>query len=43
MRGAERSQHEPDGGKMEEGNRLAVEVFPVLGQPAGQLSRRWFV
>jgi transposase len=30
---AEPSQHEADRGKAEEGERLAVEVLPILGQP----------
>src|SRR3954447_24998793 len=29
---AKPSQHEADRGKAEEGERLAVEVFPILGQ-----------
>src|SRR5437660_795140 len=31
---AEFSQHEADGGEEEEGERFAVEAFPVLGQPS---------
>jgi len=31
---AEFSQHEADGGEAEEGERLAVEAFPILGQSA---------
>src|SRR3954451_15258040 len=32
---AEPSQHEADRGKAEEGERLAVEVLPILGQSTG--------
>src|SRR6516225_9651435 len=28
------SQHEADGGEAQEGERLAVEAFPILGQSA---------
>ena len=31
---AELSEHESDGGEFEEAERVAAEVFPVLGQPA---------
>jgi len=30
----ELSQHEPDGGGAQEGERFAIEVFKVLGKPA---------
>src|SRR5690349_2902125 len=30
----ELSQHEADGSETQEGERLAVEVLPILGQPA---------
>src|SRR4029453_12789588 len=31
---AKPSQHEADGSEAQEGERLAVEVLPILGQPA---------
>lgn len=31
---AELSQHEPDGGEAQEGERLSVEIFPILGKPS---------
>src|SRR3979490_3345939 len=31
---AELSQHQADGSETQEGKRLAVEIFPILGQPA---------
>ncbi len=34
---AESSEHEADGGELEEGERVAVEVFPVLGQSAASV------
>src|SRR5271157_5399552 len=42
--GEVRFLHEPDGGKVEEGERLAIEAFPILGQPsaAAEPSQRAF-
>ena len=31
---AELSQHQADGSETQKGKRLAVEIFPILGQPA---------
>ena len=30
---AELSQHQADGSETQKGKRLAVEIFPILGQP----------
>jgi hypothetical protein len=34
---AELSQHEADGGELQEGEAAAVEIFPVLGETAAAI------
>ncbi len=37
MTDTELSQHEADGGEFEEGEGVAIEIFPILGEAAAGL------